>query len=361
MADDRPSWGEGWSAGLRVWVERAGQAILGEGRLELLEGIERWGSITQAARHAGISYRHAWLTVQSINNAAREPLVEAATGGTGGGGASLTVRGKWAVAVFREFQDRLRLTAAGLLTRLIQPPQAPSVHVAAAVSLEDVLGQVLADFALVRPGVRVRTVFGASDELADQLLGGAPADLFLTADPHQLDRLRAAGLLKARSRADLAENGLAAIGLAERSIPIRRPADLARPEVARVALAEPSSPLGVYTRAYLEGLGLYDALLARRLPADNARAVVAAVRSGGADAGIVYRSDAVRAAGCRLLFQAGRPGILIRYAGAVLARSLQPEQALDLLHFLRSSPAVERFRSCGFKPLTGKRRAHRPE
>jgi molybdate transport system substrate-binding protein len=168
-------------------------------------------------------------------------------------------------------------------------------------------------------------------------------------------------LLKARSRADLAENGLAAISLAGRSIAIRRPADLARPEVARVALAEASSPLGVYTRAYLEGLGLYEALLARRLPADNARGVVAAVRAGRADAGIVYRSDAVRAAGCRLLFQASRPGVPIRYAGAVLARSLQPEQAQDLLHFLRSSPAVERFRSCGFKPLTASRRVHRAE
>src|SRR5262249_53128790 len=159
-------------------------------------------------------------------------------------------------------------------------------------SLEDVLGQVLADFALVRPGVRVRTVFGASDELADQLLGGAPADLFLTADPRQLHRLRAAGLLKPRSRVDLAENGLAAIGLAGRSIQVRRPADLVRPEIDRVALAEASSPLGVYTRAFLQGLGLYEALQARRLPADNARAVVAAVRAGRADAGIVYRSDA---------------------------------------------------------------------
>src|SRR5262249_28718536 len=161
-----------------------------------------------------------------------------------------------AVRVFRDLQGQLHQTAAGLLPQLIQPPAPAGVHVAAAVSLEEVLGQLLADYALQQPTVRVRAVFGGSDELAEHLLAGAPADLFLTADERQLERLDQAGLLEADPRPVLAENRLAAVGPADRPVAVRRPADLLRPEVDHVALAEPASPLGGYTRAYLEGLGL---------------------------------------------------------------------------------------------------------
>src|SRR5271163_1009710 len=94
------TWGTGWRGGLRGWVERSGQAILGPGRLELLEGIDRWHSISAAARHIGMSYRRAWSLVQSVNAAAGEPLVTAATGGARGGGAQLTDLGRWAIGVF---------------------------------------------------------------------------------------------------------------------------------------------------------------------------------------------------------------------------------------------------------------------
>src|SRR5262249_2643476 len=128
-----------WTVGLRVWVERAGQAVLGKGRLELLEGIDRWHSISAAARRMEMSYRRAWLLVQSINTAAGEPLVVAATGGLHGGGARLTAHGRWAVSVFRELQGQLQHAAAALLPQLMQEPATASIHVAAAVSLEEVL------------------------------------------------------------------------------------------------------------------------------------------------------------------------------------------------------------------------------
>src|SRR5260370_13635137 len=101
MTSDKPSWNAEWTVGIRVWVESAGRALLGKGRLELLEGIDRWRSISAAARQMGMSYRRAWLLVQSINDAAGEPLVEAAGGGSPGGGARFAPRGPKAVAVLR--------------------------------------------------------------------------------------------------------------------------------------------------------------------------------------------------------------------------------------------------------------------
>jgi molybdenum ABC transporter molybdate-binding protein len=352
-AERQPAWGEGWGVGLRVWVERAGRAILGEGRLELLEGIHRHRSISAAARQMGMSYRRAWTLVQGINAAAGEPLVVAATGGVRGGGAQLTPLGLWAVSVFRELRAQLHDTAAGMLSRLRERPPSARVHVAAAVSLEEVLGQLLTDYALRDPTAQVRAVFGASDELADQLLAGAPFDLFLTADPGHLDRLQKAGLVEPGRRVALAGNGLAAVAAAGQELAVGGPGDLAGPNGPRVALADPGCPLGAYTRAYLESLHLYEPLLKRAVRVENSRAVIAAVRAGQADVGLAYASDAARAAGCRTLFRVRRTPVPIRYFGAVLSRAHQAQTARHLLAFLASPPASRRFRSCGFLPVRG--------
>jgi molybdenum ABC transporter molybdate-binding protein len=348
MSTDDRTWGSDWAVALRVWAERNGQALLGPGRVELLEGIDRWHSISAAARRMGMSYRHAWLLVQSANEAAGEPLVVTATGGLRGGGARLTEQGRWAVAAYRELEARLRRTAESFWPRLARDADADALHVAAPVSLEEVLGQLLADYAVREPSVRVRAVFGASDELADHLLAGAPADLFVTADPGQLDRLRAHRLLTPGRPTVLAGNILAAIATADRLVEVRKAADLCRPDVRRIALAAPSCPLGGYTRAYLEGLGLYDALARRALEVDNARAVLAAVRAGQADVGLAYGSDAVSAIDCRILFRARRLPQPIRYAAAVLSIGRHPERASALVDFLASPAASRRFRRCGF-------------
>lgn len=353
MSADDHAWKKDWTIGLRIWVERQGRAILGKGRLELLEGIDRWHSISAAARQMGMSYRRAWLLVQSINEAAGEPLVAAAVGGAHGGGAQLTPHGRMALVVFRELQDQLRMSAASIVARLAQDPATtPRVHVAAAASLEEVLGQLLADYALRQPTVSVRTVFGASDELADHILAGAPTDLILVADPQQLERLEAAGMLVADSPLPLAGNRLAAIAPADRTLSVRKPTDLLRAEVARLVVAEPTSPLGRYTRAYLENIHLYEPLRSRIVQVDNSRSVVAAVHAGHVDVGLVYDSDAQSASGCQVLFRVNRAQFLVRYTAARVRRAQPVEEARSLLEFLTSREAARRFRRCGFLPAS---------
>jgi molybdate transport system substrate-binding protein len=284
-----------------------------------------------------------------MNEAAGEPLVTTATGGMHGGGARLTPLGRWAMAGFRQLQGNLGQTAASLGLQLGEQP-APALHVVAAVSLEEVLGQLVTDFAAVEPGLRVRTVFGASDELADHLLAGSPGHLYLTADPLQLDRLRTAGLLTAEPAVLLAENGLAAVAAANRGVAVRKPADLFRDDALRVVIAAADCPLGRYTRAYLTGLNLYDRVLRRALRVENSRAVLAAVRAGQADLGMVYSSDAARAERCRTLCRMHRLPLPIRYSGTLVNRGSAPGPARRLLDFLVSARAARRFRQCGFLP-----------
>ena len=164
-----------WKVGVRVWVERSGQAVLGDGRADLMAAIGEHQSITKAAKSMKMSYRKAWNLVQEINLAASEPLIAAAVGGTKGGGATLTDRGKLALDVFEQIRGSLNETAAGVLQRTLDPraDAVACVHLAAAISLQEAVGQILAEYALEKPAVRVRAIFGASNELADHLLAGA--------------------------------------------------------------------------------------------------------------------------------------------------------------------------------------------
>jgi molybdate transport system substrate-binding protein len=355
VSDDEQSWASDWRLRVRVWVEREGQAVLGDGRLELLEWIDRCHSISEAARQMNMSYRHAWVTVQATNRAAGVPFVEAATGGRHGGGAKMTARGQHAIRLFRELRDRLQQDAAALLPRLVRPTAAAGVHVGAAISLEGALDQLATDYALYRPAVPVRVVVGASDLLAEQILAGATLDLFISADAAQLERLAAAGALEPGVPTPLAENALAAVAPAASKLTARRPAELLNPSVSRIAIATPSCPLGAYTRAYLQRLGLHEAFLAKALTVDHSRAVIAAVQAGQADAGLVYSSATAAATGCRVLFRIGRAGGVIRYAGALVRAARQPAAAQEFLAFLSSKEAVRRFRRCGFLPVRAKR------
>src|SRR5262245_36647640 len=117
----RTNWASGWKVGVRVWIEREGQAVLGEGRAELLVAIEREHSITKAAKAAGMSYRRAWTMIQEVNEAAGEALVEAAVGGKKGGGAQLTEKGRLAIEVYEQVRQSLAESAAGVLVRSVRP------------------------------------------------------------------------------------------------------------------------------------------------------------------------------------------------------------------------------------------------
>ena len=100
-----PRKGDQRAARLSVRVDFGAYGALGPGKIRLLEVIDRLGSITTAGREMGMSYRRAWLLVDSLNQAFREPVVEAQRGGKEGGGASLTPFGRELVRRYREIES----------------------------------------------------------------------------------------------------------------------------------------------------------------------------------------------------------------------------------------------------------------
>lgn len=84
----------------RFWIESPQGTFLGIGRVLLLERIRDYGSISAAARSMQMSYRQAWELVNAMNQHSQQPLVQSATGGKGGGGASVTSTGEKAIELF---------------------------------------------------------------------------------------------------------------------------------------------------------------------------------------------------------------------------------------------------------------------
>jgi len=88
----------------RLRVLRGKETVLGPGRVELLEHIERTGSLTAAAKRMGMSYMRAWSLVKSLNGWFRIALVEAVRGGKSGGGARLTKTGRNVIDLYRRME-----------------------------------------------------------------------------------------------------------------------------------------------------------------------------------------------------------------------------------------------------------------
>ena len=91
---------------------------LGPGKVKLLEAVSKTGSISAAARAAGMSYRRAWVLIDEVNHLFRSPLVETSTGGKGGGGAHLTPLGELALERYRTIERKVRDVVDGEIAAL---------------------------------------------------------------------------------------------------------------------------------------------------------------------------------------------------------------------------------------------------
>ena len=227
--------------------------------------------------------------------------------------------------------------------------RAADVHVFAAASLNDVMRAIAAKYEPVS-GDKLVFNFAGSNVLALQVMHGAPADLFFSADEAQMDRLAQANALDPASRKDILLNRLVAVVSKDSGLQVKSPADLASPDIKHLTLGDPHSvPAGVYAKAYFEKAGLWEKIEPRVIPTENVRAALGAVESGNVEAGVVYQTDAKISKKVRIAFVfPDTPGISITYPAAVLHDAAQPEAAKKFLTYLEGPEASAIFLSYGF-------------
>ncbi|MFQ5775973.1 MAG: molybdate ABC transporter substrate-binding protein [Kiloniellaceae bacterium] len=225
------------------------------------------------------------------------------------------------------------------------------VTVFAAASTANAVQAVAAAFA-AEGGGAVRTVFAASSTLAQQIARGAPADLFLSANNAWMDALARKGVIDPASRIDLLGNRLVLIAPRRSRLEVALAPGFALAAAlgeGRLAMGDPGHvPAGIYAKAALERLGVWDELAPKAAFAGDARAALALVERGEAAAGIVYATDAAIGARVRVVatFPADGQGPIV-YPLAVVAGRRSP--AVEAFYrFLRGPRARAIFRAQGF-------------
>lgn len=104
----------------RIRITKGDDIAIGPGKVDLLEAIAATGSITAAAKALGMSYRRAWLLLDTMNRCFKEPIVEAEAGGQRGGGTRLTATGRAVIRRYREGERKAAKSAAADLAALIK-------------------------------------------------------------------------------------------------------------------------------------------------------------------------------------------------------------------------------------------------
>lgn len=353
--ESRKKWHKDWSVAVQVSVERQGEVVLDDAAAALLRAVAQTRSISAAARVLGISYRHAWMQIKKANDHAGQQLVSTATGGERGGGTELTEYGQAALEVFQSVQQDVRTAAAKSLPRTLENivETRPVVHLAAAISLQEAVSQILSEYALVRPTVAVRTHYGASNELAGLIEQSGACDLFIAASRDPIDQLTRKNLIRRGMRKVVAHNGLAIVATADANVKLREVREIAKVQNSEIVVADPACPLGDFTKRLLLAAKIYDVICERLVTVDNSRAVVAAMRVGKPRLGIIFSSDIGNTTGLKTLLLQPPGSLQARYEAAVIAGSQKNDDARDLLQFLTSGVAEACFRRCGF--VVGKR------
>lgn len=180
----------------------------------------------------------------------------------------------------------LALCAAGAAT-------AGELVISAASSLSNAFKEIALAYERQNPESHLVMNFAASDVLLQQIVMGAPADVFASADQIAMDKAASQNAIVPASRRNFAGNQLVMIVPHDSLLPIARLADLAQPAVRRITYGNPAFvPVGRYTQAVLEQAKLWQAVSAKGVPAQNVRQSLDYVARGEVDAGFVFATDA---------------------------------------------------------------------
>jgi molybdate transport system substrate-binding protein len=242
--------------------------------------------------------------------------------------------------------------STGLASTACRAPARQTVIVFAAASLGESFRAIETAFEAAHPELDVVINLAGSQLLATQLLEGAPADVFASADAATLDRVLADRPELSGTRQAFASNQLVIV------VPSESEADsfaeieqLVRQPGVKVVLAGPEVPVGRYARKTLDQLGLREAFEARLVSnEDSVDGVLSKLELGECDIGIAYSTDSGRSDKLRAIAFPEHVDVTARYELAVLADGPAPELGRSFAEFVAGPQGQAVLHEHGFGP-----------
>jgi molybdate transport system substrate-binding protein len=230
------------------------------------------------------------------------------------------------------------------------PPQKVELNISAAVSLKDALAEIQKNYEAKNPNTKLIYNLGASGALQKQIEQGAPADIFMSAAPKQMNDLEEKNLVNKATRKNLVENKLVVIVPTSSTLNITKYEDLAKDDVQKISIGETASvPAGQYAQEVLKKIGIWDKIQSKAVLAKDVRTVLTYVETGNVEAGIVYKTDAVSSDKVKIAATApeGTHQPIV-YPVAILSGTKQEKAAEDFLTYLGTPECKTIFEKYGF-------------
>jgi len=224
---------------------------------------------------------------------------------------------------------------------------AEEVRISAAASLTEAVKELVVDYQKNHPDIKILPNFASSGALAKQISAGAPADIYISANPKWMEYLQQQGLMVDSSTQVLVRNSLVFVGMQGE---VSSLSDLLT--LQRIALGSPkSTPVGRYAEQALSKVGLYPQLVAEQkliLAKDVRQALLYADR-GEVDGAFVYQTDALLAKQAKILFAVPQELYSpVAYPAALTKTGSEENAASQFLSYLFSRQAQQVFVNYGF-------------
>ena len=224
------------------------------------------------------------------------------------------------------------------------------ILVAAASSMTPALTDIAAEFERNNKDIKVTFTFGSSGKLAQQIKGGAPVDVFISASSTDMDTLEKYDKIESNTRANITKNTLVVIQQKGGEHSVLNTENPLMTEVTHFAIGNPDTvPAGIYAKEALVKMGEWEELEPKLVFGKDVRQVLTFVETGNAERGIVFTSDAQSSDKVEVISKIDpalhSPAV---YPGAIVASTEHPEAAHAFLDYLQTREVQEILTDYGF-------------
>ncbi len=228
------------------------------------------------------------------------------------------------------------------------------INISAASSLNEALEEVKVEFEKQYPQIQIFYNFGSSGTLQQQIIQGAPIDLFISASKEKFGQLQDRNLVSSENSVEILQNSLVLIGRENAVIDTFQ--ELEIQEIESIAIGIPETvPAGKYAKETLKSIGIWELVEPKVIYGKDVRQVLSYVETGNVELGIVYLTDAMISEKVRVLATADEKWhSSINYSLGVINHTKHVEEATTFYKFLQERQAIEIFEKYGFKGLEKK-------